>query len=112
MTEFSFFWQGPFKVVDLLSSVCNVYVNVLPFVRPKPLSYKGQDVGNVFYLRTPEEANSIAALASNKNAVIVGTSFIGESLKSIKCTVIYFLYSFIILVCRYTVLIHLSHMHL
>ncbi|XP_056602552.1 apoptosis-inducing factor 3 isoform X1 [Triplophysa dalaica] len=45
--------------------------------RPKPLSYKGQDVGNVFYLRTPEEANSIAALASNKNAVIVGTSFIG-----------------------------------
>uniref|UniRef100_A0A9J7Y5D8 AIF family member 3 n=1 Tax=Cyprinus carpio carpio TaxID=630221 RepID=A0A9J7Y5D8_CYPCA len=45
--------------------------------RPKPLSYKGKDVGNVFHLRTPEDANSIATLASSKNAVIVGTSFIG-----------------------------------
>ncbi|XP_026101049.1 apoptosis-inducing factor 3-like isoform X1 [Carassius auratus] len=45
--------------------------------RPKPLSYKGKDVGNVFHLSTPEDANSIATLASSKNAVIVGTSFIG-----------------------------------
>ncbi|KAJ8263684.1 hypothetical protein COCON_G00161410 [Conger conger] len=44
---------------------------------PKPLNYKGKDVENVFYLRTPEDANSIARLANNKNAVIVGTSFIG-----------------------------------
>ncbi|KAJ8286042.1 hypothetical protein GJAV_G00033900 [Gymnothorax javanicus] len=44
---------------------------------PKPLNYKGKDIENVFYLRTPEDANSIARLASNKNAVIVGTSFIG-----------------------------------
>ncbi|XP_018595999.1 apoptosis-inducing factor 3 [Scleropages formosus] len=45
--------------------------------RPKPLNYKGKDVENVFYLRTPEDANNIARLVSNKNAVIVGTSFIG-----------------------------------
>lgn len=40
--------------------------------------YKGKDVRNVFHLRTPEDANSIARLANNKNAVIVGTSFVGE----------------------------------
>ncbi|XP_046904445.1 apoptosis-inducing factor 3 isoform X1 [Hypomesus transpacificus] len=45
--------------------------------RPKPMNYIGKDVGNVFYLRTPEDANSIATLANNKNAVIVGTSFVG-----------------------------------
>ncbi|XP_037115172.1 apoptosis-inducing factor 3 isoform X2 [Syngnathus acus] len=45
--------------------------------KPKPLNYKGEDVRNVFHLRTPEDANSIARLANNKNAVIVGTSFVG-----------------------------------
>ncbi|TWW60372.1 Apoptosis-inducing factor 3 [Takifugu flavidus] len=44
---------------------------------PKPMSYKGQDVRNVFHLCTPEDANSIAQLSNNKNAVIVGTSFVG-----------------------------------
>lgn len=42
------------------------------------MNYKGTDVRNVFHLRTPEDANSIARLANNKNAVIVGTSFVGE----------------------------------
>lgn len=42
------------------------------------MNYKGKDVRNVFHLRTPEDANSIARLANNKNAVIVGTSFVGE----------------------------------
>lgn len=42
------------------------------------MSYKGNEVKNVFHLRTPEDANSIASLANNKNAVIVGTSFVGE----------------------------------
>lgn len=46
--------------------------------RPKTINYKGKDVSNVFHLRSPEDANSIASLASSKNAVIVGTSFIGE----------------------------------
>ncbi|TMS04043.1 Apoptosis-inducing factor 3 [Larimichthys crocea] len=41
------------------------------------MNYKGKDVRNVFHLRTPEDANSIARLANNKNAVIVGTSFVG-----------------------------------
>ncbi|KAF7661951.1 hypothetical protein LDENG_00248890 [Lucifuga dentata] len=44
---------------------------------PKPMNYNGKDVKNVFHLRTPEDANSIASLANNKNAVIVGTSFVG-----------------------------------
>lgn len=47
-------------------------------VRPKPMSYKGKEVKNVFHLQTPGDANSIAKLANNKNAVIVGTSFVGE----------------------------------
>lgn len=47
-------------------------------VRPKPMSYKGMEVKNVFHLQTPGDANSIAKLANNKNAVIVGTSFVGE----------------------------------
>lgn len=42
------------------------------------MSFKGKDVRNVFHLRTPEDANSIGRLANNKNAVIVGTSFVGE----------------------------------
>uniref|UniRef100_A0A673CZV9 Apoptosis inducing factor mitochondria associated 3 n=1 Tax=Sphaeramia orbicularis TaxID=375764 RepID=A0A673CZV9_9TELE len=45
--------------------------------KPKPMNYKGKDILNVFHLRTPEDANSIARLANNKNAVIVGTSFVG-----------------------------------
>uniref|UniRef100_A0A4W4F0C3 Rieske domain-containing protein n=1 Tax=Electrophorus electricus TaxID=8005 RepID=A0A4W4F0C3_ELEEL len=38
---------------------------------------RGKDIGNVFHLRTPEDANSIARLAGSRNAVIVGTSFTG-----------------------------------
>lgn len=79
-----------FNAVDLLVSVCIVQV-FFHIDRPKPLSYKGKDVGNVFHLRTPEDANSIAALASNKNAVIVGTSFIGESLLYVQLHVKLFL---------------------
>uniref|UniRef100_A0A8C4NPJ1 AIF family member 3 n=1 Tax=Dicentrarchus labrax TaxID=13489 RepID=A0A8C4NPJ1_DICLA len=45
--------------------------------KPRPMNYKGKDVRNVFHLRTPEDANSVARLANNKNAVIVGTSFVG-----------------------------------
>ncbi|KAK9522716.1 hypothetical protein VZT92_019162 [Zoarces viviparus] len=44
---------------------------------PKPMVYKGKDVRNVFHLRTPDDANSVARLANNKNAVIVGTSYVG-----------------------------------
>ncbi|KAM6965242.1 apoptosis-inducing factor 3 [Aplochiton taeniatus] len=45
--------------------------------KPTPMNYKGQDIGNVFHLITPEDANNVARLASNKNAVVVGTSFVG-----------------------------------
>ncbi|CAG08543.1 unnamed protein product, partial [Tetraodon nigroviridis] len=50
---------------------------IAPGSRPRAMSYKGKDVRNVFHLRTPEDANNIAKLSSNKNAVIVGTSFVG-----------------------------------
>lgn len=33
---------------------------------------------SVFYLRTPDEANRIAAQAKGKNVVVVGSSFIGK----------------------------------
>ncbi|XP_007906685.1 apoptosis-inducing factor 3 isoform X3 [Callorhinchus milii] len=45
--------------------------------RPKPLQCRGADLENVYQLRTPEDANHIVKLASNRNAVIVGASFIG-----------------------------------
>ncbi|XP_041078581.1 apoptosis-inducing factor 3-like isoform X2 [Polyodon spathula] len=44
---------------------------------PKLLNCKGRDVENVFYLRTPEDANCIAKLANNKNVVVVGASYVG-----------------------------------
>ncbi|KAJ3603688.1 hypothetical protein NHX12_028432 [Muraenolepis orangiensis] len=45
--------------------------------KPRPMTYQGKDVANVFHLGTPEDANSIARLAHNRNAVVVGTSFVG-----------------------------------
>ncbi|XP_048412410.2 apoptosis-inducing factor 3 isoform X1 [Stegostoma tigrinum] len=45
--------------------------------RPKPLQCQGADLENVYQLRTPEDANCIAKLANDRNAVIVGASFIG-----------------------------------
>lgn len=52
------------------------------------MSFKGKDVSNVFHLRTPEDANNIAKLSNNKNAVIVGTSFVGEkhlNTRAVRC---------------------------
>lgn len=47
--------------------------------RPKPLQCQGADLENVYQLRTPEDANCIAKLANDRNAVIVGASFIGTA---------------------------------
>lgn len=74
----------------LMSMMVNWFaLNCVRFlcVRPKPMSYKGKEVKNVFHLQTPGDANSIAKLANNKNAVIVGTSFVGEkrTLQSYAC---------------------------
>jgi len=38
----------------------------------------GFQLGNVFLLREPTQANEIAELAKDKKVVIIGTSFIGE----------------------------------
>ncbi|MGH0151326.1 UNVERIFIED_CONTAM: hypothetical protein FKN15_043695 [Acipenser sinensis] len=56
-----------------------VYKNLLIATgsSPKLLNCKGTDVENVFYLRTPEDANCIAKLANNKNAIVVGASYVG-----------------------------------
>jgi len=40
-------------------------------------STKGGDAGQIFVLRTPDTANSIAKAAKERDVVIVGTSFIG-----------------------------------
>ncbi|NWH78185.1 AIFM3 factor, partial [Piaya cayana] len=47
------------------------------FCRPKALSCKGKEVENVFNIRTPEDANRVVKLATSKNVVIVGASFLG-----------------------------------
>jgi len=45
--------------------------------RPRVLPIPGVDLENVFSLRTPDDANKIAAAAAGKNVVIIGSSFIG-----------------------------------
>ncbi|KAK2523090.1 Aifm3 [Columba guinea] len=44
---------------------------------PKALSCKGKEVENVFNIRTPEDANRVVKLATSKNVVVVGASFLG-----------------------------------
>ncbi|XP_050174343.1 apoptosis-inducing factor 3 isoform X2 [Myiozetetes cayanensis] len=44
---------------------------------PKALSCKGKEMENVFNIRTPEDANHVVKLATSKNVVIVGASFLG-----------------------------------
>ncbi|XP_038619680.1 apoptosis-inducing factor 3 isoform X3 [Tachyglossus aculeatus] len=44
---------------------------------PKSLSCKGKEVENVFTIQTPEDANRVVKLASGRNAVVVGASFLG-----------------------------------
>nr|XP_053654443.1 apoptosis-inducing factor 3-like [Cherax quadricarinatus] len=45
--------------------------------KPRVLGCPGDDLPDVFVIRTPEDANAVAAAASGKHTVIVGTSFIG-----------------------------------
>ncbi|XP_073523796.1 apoptosis-inducing factor 3-like isoform X1 [Phyllobates terribilis] len=45
--------------------------------RPRELTCPGATLQNVFYLRSPEDANSISEAAAGKNVVILGSSFIG-----------------------------------
>nr|XP_015221826.1 PREDICTED: apoptosis-inducing factor 3 isoform X2 [Lepisosteus oculatus] len=66
------------KTVTFQDGLKMEYSNLLVATgsKPKLLNCKGKDVENVFYLRTPEDANHIAKLASNKNAVVVGASYV------------------------------------
>ncbi|XP_042207746.1 apoptosis-inducing factor 3-like isoform X2 [Homarus americanus] len=45
--------------------------------KPRRLGISGDDLPEVYVIRTPEDSNAISAAASGKHAVIVGTSFIG-----------------------------------
>ncbi|RWS26139.1 apoptosis-inducing factor 3-like isoform X4 [Leptotrombidium deliense] len=45
-------------------------------VSPRRYYLPGSDLKNIFYLRTYKDANGIAQIATDKNVVIVGTSFI------------------------------------
>ncbi|KAK6968220.1 apoptosis-inducing factor 3-like isoform X1 [Biomphalaria glabrata] len=45
--------------------------------QPRQLPIPGSDLKNVYSLRTPHDANSIAENAQGKNVVIMGSSFIG-----------------------------------
>lgn len=42
------------------------------------MTIPGQDLKNICVLRTPEDANYIAANSEGKNVVIIGSSFIGK----------------------------------
>ncbi|NXE52081.1 AIFM3 factor, partial [Casuarius casuarius] len=56
---------------------------------PIPLEVPGADLQNICLLQTPEDSNKILELATGKNLVIVGASFIGIRLgqaSSVPCT--------------------------
>lgn len=44
---------------------------------PRSISSSGSDLANIFYLRSPQDANAIVEGAKGKKVVIVGSSFIG-----------------------------------
>lgn len=46
--------------------------------RPRQLSNPGADLKGIFVVRTPEDANAVAAAAAGKRVAIIGTSFIGN----------------------------------
>ncbi|KAM4050852.1 apoptosis-inducing factor 3 isoform 3-T4 [Anomaloglossus baeobatrachus] len=52
---------------------------------PKTLTCKGKELDNVFTIRTPEDANRVVKLASSRNAVIVGASFLGMEVAAYLC---------------------------
>ena len=62
--------------------------------RPRTLSIPGSDAKNVFVLRSPKDANQIAAQSANKKVVVIGSSFIGMEVaafmadKAASCTVV------------------------
>lgn len=50
-----------------------------PPPRPRRLDIPGGQLPEVFVVRSPEDANAVAAAAAQKRVVVVGTSFIGVS---------------------------------
>ena len=72
-------WFKRFCFVDkscpcyvVLSSSKNIFLQIGVNTESKEVK-----LSNIFILRTPNDANQIAALSEGKNLVIVGTSFIG-----------------------------------
>ena len=52
--------------------------SVVAVFRPRTMPIPGQDLDNVCVLRTPKDANRIAANSQGKKVVIIGSSFIGQ----------------------------------
>lgn len=72
------------KSVTLSNGRVLSYDNVLIATggKPRKLNLPGSDLENIFLLRSPDDANSIISLVTEKNVVIIGTSFIGMELAS------------------------------
>lgn len=68
---------------ELLVYVCKY--EIIPYFlggRPRTLPIPGWDLKNVFVLRTPDDARTIAKQAKHRHVVIFGASFIGMELAS------------------------------
>lgn len=59
------------------SKICYDSLLIATGGSPILLDCPGSDLENVCYLRTPADANKISSEARDKNAVVIGTSFIG-----------------------------------
>jgi NADPH-dependent 2,4-dienoyl-CoA reductase/sulfur reductase-like enzyme len=65
------------KADSLLSQLSYDYLVLATGGQPRKLKIAGSQLNNILELRTPEDANRIAANAQGKTVVIVGSSFIG-----------------------------------
>jgi len=70
----------PDRGINLTIRICVSNLIELYFSDFSPRKYDSlsQDVKNVFYLRTYQDAANIATNSKDKNVVLIGSSFIGE----------------------------------
>ncbi|CAG0912873.1 unnamed protein product [Notodromas monacha] len=54
--------------------------------RPRKLDIPGSELKNIFYLRSIEDAQGIAAAGAGKNVVVIGSSFIGMEVAAYFCS--------------------------
>ncbi len=66
------------KYLSLIQHPLVVSTQLSFLFSPRSLSLPGSDLDGICLLRTPEDANKIAADCRGKHVVVIGTSFIGE----------------------------------